>query len=231
MREFLRSATAWLKDYESLAIWLEGIALVAILILDWRERIDQRQERQDQHNETAAQMEISRRQVDAATKSADVAVEAALASKKSAEILAALHRPFMGLLAVSLKSGGHGFDLWSIDFVLKNFGTLPALNMGITIEFFAGDTSFAKEEEPTSLEVFPSTEPNVITHQVIHRRVDIQNGVETLRMDVRIPYQAEDGRQFNYTARVFYNHKRNGFDIERSETHLVGTVTTTPIKG
>jgi hypothetical protein len=27
----------WLKTYESIAIWLEGVALVLILFLDWRE--------------------------------------------------------------------------------------------------------------------------------------------------------------------------------------------------
>jgi hypothetical protein len=139
MGEFLRALTAWLKTYESLAIWLEGIALVAIFVLDWRERMDQRQERQEQHRETAVQLDVSHRQVEAATESAEAAIEAALASKKSAEISAALHRPFMGLLAVSLMAGGHGTDLWVIRFVLKNFGTLPALNVGVAIEFFCGE--------------------------------------------------------------------------------------------
>jgi len=231
MGEFLTALAAWLKTYESLAIWLEGIALVAIFLLDWRERKDQRQERQDQHRETAVQLGVLHRQVEAATKSAEAATEATLASKKSAEILAALHRPFMGLLTVSIKAGGHGADLWVMSFVLKNFGTLPARNVGTAIEFFAGNTSFAKLEEPTSVEVFPSTEPTIVTEQMIAKRVEIQTGAEKLRMDVRIPYEAEDGRCFEYIARVFYNHQRNAFAIEYSETRLRYIVTRTSIQG
>jgi hypothetical protein len=62
----------WLRDYEFVAIWLEGAALVAIFFLDWRERVDQakerkaqERERQEQHRETAAQMEIWRKQIHA----------------------------------------------------------------------------------------------------------------------------------------------------------------------
>ena len=33
-------------------------------------------------------------------------------------------------------------------------------------------------------------------------RVQIQQGIEKLRIEVRIPYQAPDGRQFEYFAEV-----------------------------
>jgi hypothetical protein len=63
---------AWLKDYESIAVWAEGIALVALFFLDWqeyrkqgRERATQEQERAEQHKETSAQMEIWRKQIHA----------------------------------------------------------------------------------------------------------------------------------------------------------------------
>jgi hypothetical protein len=58
------SFTTWLKAYEFLAIWLEGLALVAIFVLDWRERRDQRRERKEQHKETAAQLDVSQRQIE-----------------------------------------------------------------------------------------------------------------------------------------------------------------------
>lgn len=225
MWKFLAALAAWLKDHESLAIWLEGIALVAIFYLDWRERKDQRKERQKQHEETAAQFLVSRKQVEAAIKSADAATEAALATKKSAEISAALHRPFVGLFAVRLEAGGHGADLWVINFVLKNFGTLPALDVGLEMEFFAGNTSFAQIKEPSSVQVFPSSEPRTIIHQAIAKRIEIQTGAEKLRIDIRIPYRAEDGRHFDYTAQVSYNHQMNAFDIDKSETHLRYTIT------
>jgi len=62
----------WLNEYESIAIWLEGIALVALFVLDWREYRNQGQERAkqeesrlEQHKETAAQMDIWRKQIHA----------------------------------------------------------------------------------------------------------------------------------------------------------------------
>src|SRR2546427_5101677 len=54
-----------LKTYESVAIWLEGIALVAIFILDWKQRKDQRKDREDQHKETLAQLSATKAQADA----------------------------------------------------------------------------------------------------------------------------------------------------------------------
>jgi hypothetical protein len=54
-----------LKAYESLAVWLEGIALVAIFMLDWMQRRDQRRDREEQHRETLAQLNVSQAQADA----------------------------------------------------------------------------------------------------------------------------------------------------------------------
>jgi hypothetical protein len=213
MWRVLEFLSAWLRKYESVAIWLEGIALVAILLLDWRERIDQRKERQEQHREAASQMDISRRQVDAAT-------EAALASKKSTEILAGLHRPFMGLLLVRLDAGGPGHDDWVITFVQKNFGTLPALEVGTDIEFFAGETSFAKISEPAAIQFFPSFETRITTRQTILKRIEIQNGAEKLLITVHIPYRSEDGRSFEYISQVSFDREQNAFNIDRSDTRL-----------
>jgi hypothetical protein len=48
----------WLREYESLAIWLEGIALVAILGFDVYAR-------RAEHNETMSAMDVSRKQIHA----------------------------------------------------------------------------------------------------------------------------------------------------------------------
>ncbi len=65
-------AINWLRTYEPIAIWLEGIALVAIFGLDWweyrnqgRERLKEEQDRIEQHKETAEQMDIWRKQIHA----------------------------------------------------------------------------------------------------------------------------------------------------------------------
>src|SRR5260221_14688171 len=108
----------WLQASEPIAVWLEAIALIAIFFLDWKERKENRKERQEQHEENAAQLRVAQSQAEATKKSADAATEAALAAKKSAEIAAALHRPFVGLSRVLLQSGW-GTRSWDIAFELK----------------------------------------------------------------------------------------------------------------
>jgi hypothetical protein len=63
---------AWLRNYEFIAIWLEGIALVALFFLDWREyrnqgreRENQEKDRAEQRRESSDQMEIWRKQIHA----------------------------------------------------------------------------------------------------------------------------------------------------------------------
>ncbi len=66
----VETITTWLNKYESIAIWLEGIALVAIFVWD---RLDSRK----QHEETLAQLRVAQRQVDASLENANAAKLAA----------------------------------------------------------------------------------------------------------------------------------------------------------
>ena len=137
-------------------------------------------------------------------RSAEAVTVAALAAKKSAEVAAALYRPFMGLSLVTHKSGW-GTDSWEIVFVLKNYGTMPAVSVGMMADFFADDTRFAQITEPTALEFFPTAEleyPVRISPQA--HRVPIQTGAKKLRIHVRVPYRSEDGRTFEHAAEVSY---------------------------
>src|SRR2546425_4366616 len=143
--------------WETIGVWVEAIALIAIFFLDWKERKENRKERQEQHEETAAQLQVAQSQAEATKKSSDAATEAAEAAKKSAEIAAALHRPFMGLANVRLP-GGSGTRLWNIVFALKNYGTLPALNVGLAVNFFTDNTPRAAKTESASVQIFPSDE-------------------------------------------------------------------------
>jgi hypothetical protein len=66
----------WLRTNEqSLAIWLEGLALVAIFWLELKEYKRQGQERKEQHEESATQMRISRDAADAAKASAQALID------------------------------------------------------------------------------------------------------------------------------------------------------------
>jgi hypothetical protein len=160
-------------------------------------------------------------------RSAKAAMVAAFAAKKSAEVAAELHRPFMGLPQVIHKSGW-GTDSWEIVFVLKNYGTMPALNVGVVMEFFAETSRFAQITEPTSIQIFPSAEiESTVWIRPHPHRVPIQSGAEKLRINVRIPYQAENGRHFEHRAEISYaeglpggpfSHMPGRFVIEKSET-------------
>src|SRR5258708_33749023 len=84
----------WLQAHEqSLAIWLEGFALVAIFGLELKEYFRQGAERVEQHQQTLAQMDIMRNQAlatetaaNAASRSAEIA-EMALKLAERADVL------------------------------------------------------------------------------------------------------------------------------------------------
>ena len=212
MQYMYQGFTAWLRAHEFIAVWLEGIALVAILALDWMERRERRQEQHQQHEETAANLAVSQRQVEAAT-------EAALAAKRSAEISASLHRPFMGLSNVTLPLGG-ATRLWNIHFSLKNYGTLPALRVSLKANFFTDGAPRAYKTEQASVQVFPSDQlDSVIQFDLGDADLPlIRGGNKKLTIKTCISYEAEDSRCFEYTAEASYANGK--FGIDKSETLL-----------
>jgi hypothetical protein len=205
----------WLHNYEYIAVWLEGIALVLILYLDWRERVDRREDQKSQDK-------LNRDQLSATAKSADAATEAALASKKSADISAALHRPFVGLSGVSLKSGW-GSRFWDIAFGIKNYGTLPAVGVGFSVRVFTDDIERLQFTDSASFQIFPSSEFEAIVrfdmgeqdYQAIHA------GTKQIRTNVKILYHAEDGRGFEFAAEVISKNSR--FTTHNSTTRTLGS--------
>ncbi len=77
--------STWLHKYESIAIWLEGIALVLILALDWWEYRKQGADRTEQHKESNLQMAIMQSHADATRENAIAAKDGAEAAKANAE--------------------------------------------------------------------------------------------------------------------------------------------------
>jgi hypothetical protein len=202
----------WLHEYEAVAVWLEAAALVALFFLDYLERRDNRAEREEQHKETLAQLQLARAQAQSAT-------EAAVASTKSSNILTALHRPFMSLGGTNLKSGW-GSRSWEVEFLLKNYGTLPAVNVGLTVDFFTDEGPRQHWMQPGSLQIFPSSVFNaVMRFDIGDDWAPIQQEIKNLRISVRIPYETEDGRRFEYTAELL--HKHGGFHTDKSETKTI----------
>jgi len=79
------TVAATLTKYEFIAIWLEGIALVAIFLLDWWEYRKQGADRIEQHKESVEQMEIMQSHANATRDSAIAAKDGAEAAKANAE--------------------------------------------------------------------------------------------------------------------------------------------------
>jgi hypothetical protein len=211
----------WLQASEPIAVWLEAIALIAIFFLDWKERKENRKERREQHEETAAQLQVAQSQAEATKESADATTEAALAAVKSAEISAALHRPFMGVSNVWLRAGW-GTRVWDIAFGLKNYGTLPALSVGLTAEVFTDNNLRMQTTESPSVQIFPSAEfVSIVRFDMGDPdQVGVHNDSIKLRIEVRIPYQSQDGRHFRHfehTATVSF--ARGQFHVDKSGTH------------
>lgn len=132
----------WLKTYEFIAIWLEGIALVAIFVWD---RLDSRK----QHEETLAQMEIMRGQARATETAANAATKSAEALINSerawviAELLPQAVRAsdkhwyrFVGdshvYMSVEEILAGHHLRY---KLKLTNMGRTPAQIFGFTIRY------------------------------------------------------------------------------------------------
>jgi len=105
-----------LKTYESIAIWLEGIALILIFVWD---RLDSRK----QHEETLAQLKVSQKQADA------------LVSSERAWVIAELVPIFAQFGNQWHRPAGNGWALMSREEVLKGDHLrhkLKLTNMGRT---------------------------------------------------------------------------------------------------
>jgi hypothetical protein len=106
----------WLKTYEFIAIWLEGIALVAIFIWD---RLDSRK----QHEETLAQLQVSQEQLEAS-------LEQVEASHKPFVAFSAERRnPEEAILNMGGAVGGMVVRCPGGDAEIGNVGSGPAINV------------------------------------------------------------------------------------------------------
>jgi hypothetical protein len=223
----LKALAAWLKDYESVAIWLEGIALVLILGLDWRERIDQRKERKEQHRETSEQLAVSHSQIVAAMNSADAAMKSAEAAKLSAEISVALHRPLVGLESLPTERLASN-TIWEFPTKLWNYGTLPASHLCASFAFYTESGQESRHplkniEGPESVEIFPNSgyeialQPSPSPVQVNH----ISSQTTKLILTVKATYSAPDDRNFEYTAEARLDNASRRFVLIKSQTRIL----------
>ena len=216
--------------WETIAVWLEAIALIAIFFLDWKVRKENRQDQQRQHDETAAHLRVAQSQAEATKKSADAATEAALAAKQSAEIAAALHRPFMGLDHVKLSPdpSTQNRPVWSIEWSIKNFGTLPASQVEAGAEMRLDEHLLLTDSSAKSAEVFPQSDPlTKITNYPwegadgIANRSAVMGGQKLLIVRVHVLYAGPDGRQHKHMAEARFNRGSGTFSITEARTETI----------
>ena len=195
----------WLKAHEYLAVWLEGIALFFILFLELKERADRRKDQKSQDK-------LNRDQLAETAKSAD-------AAKRSADLTAALRRPYVAVCKVVLSGAGR---YWNLNFEITNFGMLPAFNVNFLVKAFVDQEEHARKElrGPSSIQLFPSSiEP--VTHQFDFGDPDgikMREGQTKVRFDVQISYELVGGSQAIYAAEIVFNPPAQKLEIAKSST-------------
>jgi hypothetical protein len=150
-------------------------------------------------------------------KAACAAMISAEAAKKSADIVAEMHRPFVGLSNVALQSGW-GDRVWFIAFTLRNYGSLPALKVKADIQFSTDAQPRLTVTEPNSAEIFPLADLVSVCRFDMGDpdKVPVHNGSKALDIDVRITYEGPSGRLIRHVAWV---HSRSGqFSVKVSKT-------------
>jgi hypothetical protein len=127
----------WFRNHEYVAIWLEGIALVAIFVWD---RLDSRSE----HRETLAQLEVSRANASTGKASAD-----ALMNAERAWVLAELGWYEGARLGITdHTSGERTWTEANLKLTCKNEGRSPAWidEVYTCVEMFSNATVLRKPE-------------------------------------------------------------------------------------
>jgi hypothetical protein len=174
MFHFFQVIWTWFHDHEFVAVWFEGVALVLILFLDWREYRKQGADRAKQHEETVAQMNIMQSQADATRDNALAAKESAEAAKENAEasrlnadtakaILELTISKERARLRVTLKPLNlyvGGFMAHSVEYTVQLYGPTEAriIESGATAEV----TSTSNPSSPDAYPI-PIVLPEVIT--------------------------------------------------------------------
>jgi hypothetical protein len=153
------------------------------------------------------------------SRAARAAMISAEAAKQSAEMAASVHRPSMGLVKVYVKILDANQPRQLFAWTLKNFGTLPAVEVTATAQLLIGPHTWGSQG-PASLEIFP--------HEEIESPISFQLSPELCRgvysgdqcpvVRVHVNYAAADGRRYLYKAEAHYMHESGSFLVLSSQT-------------
>lgn len=153
---------------------------------------------------------------EAANKSANAATQQAEASRKSLEIGAALNRPYLGISKFERVSDRNS-SVWVVLWVIKNFGSLPAIKVNASIETSSDGTNFQADRAAESAEMFPQTEVQTRTVIQFEDVRPIIEGNKIVSGRIRISYEASNEQRYEFSANIRYEHSRDRFTMD-SET-------------
>ncbi len=163
----------------------------------------------------------TRRAANAAMISAEAAKQSANAATRMAEVTAGLHRPFMGIARLERRK-----DLtsrtWDVGLTVRNYGTLPAVEVSVFADFILGSSHLREVENPASAEVFPQGDCESAIRFVLSeaQQDSVTRGDGIMIVRIRIKYSSADGRRYVYSAEGQFKHDISSFAIVGSKTEV-----------
>lgn len=153
---------------------------------------------------------------EAANKSADAATQQAEVSRRTLEISAALNRPYMGVSKFERVSDRNS-PLWVVVWVIRNFGSLPAIKVNASLEMSADGMNLQADRATESAEMFPQAEAQTRTQFQFEDVRPIIEGNKIVSGHIRISYEAPNGQRYEFIAKIRYGHSKDRFTMD-SET-------------
>lgn len=156
---------------------------------------------------------------EAANKSANAATQQAEASRKSLEISAALNRPYIGVSKFERVSD-RNFSLWVVVWVMKNFGSLPAINVNASVEMSSEGPSLQADRATESAEMFPQAEVQTRTLIQLEDVRPVIDGNKIVSGRIRISYEASNEQRYEFIANIRYEHSKDRFTMDSGTRSL-----------
>jgi hypothetical protein len=168
---------------------------------------------------TAMLWQQTKRAADAAHKSADASAEAARAARIASEASAALQRPLIGLVS-GKQTVIPNVRRWTFSASLRNHGTLPAIRVSASFEFWVDGRQLSSVREPESAEIFPGSayELNLAVDLGQDNLLAVASGREPLILKLLVKYDSIDERRFEYRAEAVLVDAGTRLAISKSQT-------------
>jgi hypothetical protein len=165
----------------------------------------------------------TKRAADAAHKSADASMDAARAAKIASEATAALQRPLIGLVS-GRQTVNPNVPSWILTASLRNYGTLPAIRVSASFEYWSGTRMLSNIREPESAEIFPGSAYDLNLHINLGQGLRaVTSGTEPLVLKLLVKYDSIDERRFEYSAEALLTDAATRLAVSKSQTRQLKT--------